>query len=149
MSSQLLAEYRESTDNFIAAARAIPKAELHKFASEGEWSPASIIHHLADAESHFFLRYLRIITEDNPETGSFNEDAYPAKLKYEKRDPELSLQLLQSLRESFLDIMQNFSEADWQRTGRNSAGEYPIIALIKKSRSHINDHLEQLVKTRE
>lgn len=145
MSTDLLREYKEATDNFIAAAKVIPSEKLHKSPSDDEWSPANIIHHVADSEAHFYVRYLKIITEDTPQTDFFDEEVYPIRLKYEKRDVQKSLILLQSLRESFYNIMSNFTPDEWERKGKNSdVGEYPIIALIKKSRTHIKDHLNQL-----
>lgn len=145
MSAELLKEYKEATDNFLAAARAVPADKLHRAPSHDDWSPANIIHHLADTEAHFYIRYLTILTEDVPQTNFFDENVYPVRLKYEKRDVEKSLHLLQSLRESFYNIMSNFTPEEWERKGKNSdVGEYPIIALIKKSRSHIKDHLNQL-----
>lgn len=145
MSTELLKEYRDATMNFIAAAKAVPVDKLHKAPANDEWSPANIIHHLADTEAHFYIRYLKILTEDVPQTEFFDENVYPVKLKYEKRDVESSLRLLQALRENFYVIMSNFTPEEWERKGRNSdVGEYPIIALIKKSRTHIKDHLNQL-----
>lgn len=145
MSAELLKEYKDGTDNFIAAAKAVPADKLHKTPANDEWSPANIIHHLADTEAHFYIRYLKILTEEIPETDFFDENVYPARLKYGKRDVEKSLHLLQSLRESFYNIMSNFTPDEWERKGKNAnVGEYPIIALIKKSRTHIKDHLNQL-----
>jgi len=145
MSAELLKEYKEGTDNFIAAAKAVPVDKLHKTPVNDEWSPANIIHHLADTEAHFYIRYLKILTEDIPETDFFDENVYPVRLKYEKRDVQISLLLLLSLRESFYNIMSNFTAEEWERKGKNAnVGEYPIIALIKKSRTHIKDHLNQL-----
>lgn len=145
MSEALLLEYKEATDNFIAAATAVPAEKLHKAPTNDEWSPANIIHHLADTEAHFYIRYLKILTEDVPLTDFFDENVYPVRLKYEKRSVENSLRLLSSLRESFYNIMSNFDPDEWERKGRNTdVGEYPIIALIKKSRTHIKDHLNQL-----
>jgi hypothetical protein len=145
MSAELLQEYRDATNNFIAAAKAVPADKLHKAPANDEWSPANIIHHLADTEAHFYIRYLKILTEDVPTTEFFDENVYPTRLKYEKRDVDSSLRLLQALRENFYVLMSNFTPDEWERKGRNSeVGEYPIIALIKKSRSHIKDHLQQL-----
>jgi len=145
MSAELLKEYKDATDNFIAAAKAVPADKLHKAPSNDEWSPANIIHHLADTEAHFYIRYLKILTEDVPQTDFFDENVYPVKLKYQRRDVDYSLRLVQSLRESFYNIMINFTPDEWEKKGRNSdVGEYPIIALIKKSRTHIKDHLNQL-----
>lgn len=145
MSVELLKEYKDATDNFIRAAKAIPADKLHKAPTSDAWSPANIIHHLADTEVHFYVRYLKILTEEIPQTDFFDETVYPSRLKYDKRDVEKSLILLQSLRESFYNVMSNFTSEEWERKGKNAdVGEYPIIALIKKSRAHIKDHLNQL-----
>ena len=145
MSAELLKEYSDATANFIVAAKAVPADKLQKAPTSDQWSPANIIHHLADTEAHFYIRYLKILTEDIPQTEFFDENVYPVRLKYEKRDVQSSLRLLQALRENFFVIMSNFTPEEWERKGRNSdVGEYPIIALIKKSRTHIKDHLNQL-----
>ena len=145
MSNEVIAEFRDSGNRFVEIAKSAPSEKLHKSNQNDEWSPANIIHHLADTEAHFYVRYLKILTEDIPETDFFDENVYPVRLKYEKRDVQKSLLLLQSLRESFYNIMSNFTPEEWERKGKNAnVGEYPIIALIKKSRTHIKDHLNQL-----
>ena len=145
MSNEVIAEFWDSGNRFIQIAKSVSSEKLHKSNQNDEWSPANIIHHLADTEAHFYIRYLKILTEDIPETDFFDENVYPVRLKYEKRDVQKSLLLLQSLRESFYNIMSNFTAEEWERKGKNAnVGEYPIIALIKKSRTHIKDHLNQL-----
>ena len=145
MSNEVIAEFGDSGNRFIEIAKSAPIEKLHKSNQNDEWSPANIIHHLADTEAHFYIRDLKILTEEIPETDFFDENVYPVRLKYGKRDVEKSLHLLQSLRESFYNIMSNFTAEEWERKGKNAnVGEYPIIALIKKSRTHIKDHLNQL-----
>jgi len=145
MSNEVIAEFRESGQRFIEIAKGASSEKLHKSPKNDEWSPANIIHHMADAEAHFYIRYLRVLTENIPTTEFFDEDVYPELLHYEKRDVNASIALIESIRASSVSLFNNFKDEDWQRKGITSDGnEFVLIALIKKARSHINDHANQL-----
>ena len=145
MSNEVIAEFRDSGNRFIEIAKSAPSEKLHKSNQNDEWSPANIIHHIADAEAHFYVRYLRVLTENVPTTEFFDENVYPELLHYEKRDVNASIALIESIRAASISLFGNFKEEDWQRKGLTSDGnEFVLIALIKKARSHINDHANQL-----
>jgi len=145
MSNAVITEFRDSGENFVKLAKSASSEKLHKSQTSEEWSPANIIHHMADAEAHFYIRYLRVLTENIPTTEFFDEDVYPELLHYEKRDVNASIALIESIRASSVSLFNNFKDEDWQRKGITSDGnEFVLIALIKKARSHINDHANQL-----
>mgnify|MGYP000707345416 CR=1 FL=1 len=148
MSNEVIAEFRESGQRFIEIAKGASSEKLHKSPKNDEWSPANIIHHMADAEAHFYIRYLRVLTENTPITEFFDENVYPELLQYEKRDVNASIALIESIRASSISLFNNFNDEDWQRKGITSDGkEFVLIALIKKARSHISDHANQLSAT--
>ena len=145
MSNEVIAEFRESGQRFIEIAKGASSEKLHKSPENNEWSPANIIHHIADAEAHFYIRYLRLLTENLPTTEFFDEEVYPELLHYEKRDVNASIALIESIRAASISLFGNFNEEDWQRKGLTPDGkEFVLIAAIKKARSHINDHANQL-----
>ena len=145
MSNEVIAEFRDSGNRFIQIAKSVSSEKLHKSNQNDEWSPANIIHHIADAEAHFYVRYLRVLTENLPTTEFFDENVYPELLHYEKRDVNASIALIEGIRAASISLFNNFKEEDWQRKGLTSDGnEFVLIALIKKARSHINDHANQL-----
>lgn len=145
MSNEVIAEFQNSGEQFIKIVKSISDEKMPKSPTNAEWSPANIIHHMADAEAHFYIRYLRVLTENLPTTEFFDEEVYPELLHYEKRDVNASIALIESIRASSLSLFNNFKEEDWQRKGLTSDGnEFVLIALIKKARSHINDHANQL-----
>lgn len=145
MSIELIKEFRDSGDLFLKMAKSVHVEKLHESPAESEWSPANIIHHMADTEAHFYIRYLRVLTESEPLTPFFDENIYPERLSYAIRDVNASISLLESIRNSSLALFTNFSTEDWQRKGVTAEGkEFVLIALIKKSRSHITDHANQL-----
>jgi hypothetical protein len=148
MSKEVIAEFRDTGDHFVKIAKSISSEKLHKSPVNDEWSPANIIHHMADSEAHFYIRYLRVLTENAPTTEFFDENVYPELLQYKKRDVNASIALIEGIRASSLSLFNNFSEADWQRKGFTSEGkEFVLIALIKKGRTHITDHANQLSAT--
>ena len=145
MSNEVIAEFRDSGNRFIQIAKSVSSEKLHRSAQNNEWSPANIVHHIADAEAHFYVRYLRVLTENVPTTEFFDENVYPELLHYEKRDVNASIALIEGIRAASISLFNNFKEEDWQRKGLTSDGnEFVLIALIKKARSHINDHANQL-----
>jgi len=148
MSIEVMAEFRNSGDQFVKIAKSVSSEKMHKSPPNDEWSPANIIHHMADSEAHFYIRYLRVLTENSPTTEFFDENVYPELLQYEKRDVKASIALVESIRASSVSLFNNFSDEDWQRKGFTSDGkEFVLIALIKKARSHITDHANQLSAT--
>ena len=148
MPIEVIAEFRNSGEQFLKIAKSISSEKLHKSPVNDEWSPANIIHHMADSEAHFYIRYLRVLTENVPTTEFFDENVYPELLQYEKRDVHASIALIESIRASSVSLFNNFSDEDWQRKGLTSEGkEFVLIALIKKGRSHITDHANQLSAT--
>jgi len=150
MSNEVIAEFWDSGNRFIQIAKSVSSEKLHKSNQNDEWSPANIIHHIADAEAHFYVRYLRVLTENVPTTEFFDENVYPELLHYEKRDVNASIALIEGIRAASISLFNNFKEEDWQRKGLTSDGnEFVLIALIKKARSHINDHANQLSSTLE
>ena len=145
MSNEVIAEFRDSGNRFIEIAKSAPSEKLHKSNQNDEWSPANIIHHIADAEAHFYIRYLRLLTENVPTTEFFDEEVYPELLHYEKRDVNASIALIEGIRAASISLFGNFNEEDWQRKGLTPDGkEFVLIAAIKKARTHINDHANQL-----
>ena len=148
MSNDVITEFRNSGEQFIKIAKSISGEKMHQGPANDEWSPANIIHHMADAEAHFYIRYLRVLTENTPTTEFFDENVYPELLQYEKRDVNASIALIESIRASSISLFNNFNDEDWQRKGITSDGkEFVLIALIKKARSHISDHANQLSAT--
>ena len=126
MSNEVIAEFWDSGNRFIQIAKSVSSEKLHKSNQNDEWSPANIIHHIADAEAHFYVRYLRVLTENLPTTEFFDENVYPELLHYEKRDVNASIALIEGIRAASVSLFGNFNEEDWQRKGLTSDVRHEI-----------------------
>jgi DinB superfamily len=147
MSKELLSQFLTANNEFCAYAKTIPAQKMHQAPAPGEWSPAFVIHHMADSDAHFLVRFLNILSTDNPAIVPFDEDAFPASLGYAGRDVAVSIAALETSAAHLADIFNNVSDDVWNRTGVHAVrGEMTASALLELTVGHRVGHLEQLKK---
>ncbi|TRZ54912.1 MAG: hypothetical protein D4S00_07955 [Streptomycetaceae bacterium] len=145
MSKEILAEYSENFNAFMAVARRFDAETAAVVKEVGEWSPAFVMHHVADAEMHFALRYFNALTIVKPPVIPFNEDEYPDVLNYAGRDWLNSLSLIESVGKLVIVALSPISHTQWDRLSVHpEAGEVSVSFLIGKARNHMQAHTEQL-----
>jgi hypothetical protein len=141
---QLLEKYHSSAISFVEEAERISAQALQQ-SRDGEWSAAFIIHHIADAEIQFGVRYANALCEDNPTIVPFDEEKFPIGLQYEKRSVAISLQSLAASHAMNYEILKNASDADWDRISTHTQrGAVTLLQLVTLSANHIEGHIAQL-----
>ena len=86
MSKEILAKFDAATQEFCSLAKSVNIYTLHALPEEGEWSAAYVIHHLADSDAHFLVRFLNVLAVEHPAIVPFDEESFPAALGYEGRN---------------------------------------------------------------
>lgn len=143
--SQAIENFHSRSAAFLDALALIPD-RLRNTAPEGEWSAAYIVHHVSDAELHFAARYLSTLASDNPTMVYFDEELYPAALKYEKRNITKSLASISGVRAMVSDVLANIDESALQRrTTAEDGVEFTLGQLLDKADSHMAAHTQQLI----
>lgn len=141
---QLLEKYHSSAISFVEEGRKISADNLTN-SKDGEWSAAFVIHHIADAEIQFGVRYANALCEDNPTIVPFDEEKFPVGLQYGKRSVAVSLQSLAASHAMNYEILKNASEADWSRISTHpQRGAVTLLQLVTLSANHITGHIDQL-----
>jgi hypothetical protein len=141
---QLLEKYHSSALTFVEEGRKISAESLNQ-SKDGEWSAAFVIHHIADAEIQFGVRYANALCEDNPTIVPFDEEKFPTGLQYEKRSVDVSLQSLAASHAMNYEILKNASAADWDRVSTHpQRGAVTLLQLVTLSANHIAGHIDQL-----
>ena len=141
---ELLKKYRSTSLAFIQAAGEI-KPSSFNLAKEGEWSPAFVIHHIADAELQFGVRYANALAEDNPPIIPFDEEKFPSALQYKNRSVEASLNAMTSLHAMNYEILKNASNSDWSRISSHpERGELTLFEVVSLGTNHTEGHIAQL-----
>jgi len=104
-----------------------------------------VIHHLADSDAHFLVRFLNVLAVDRPAIVPFDEESFPVALAYENRSVAISLESIDASRAHLVDILNNVDESAWGRVGIHAErGEMTLSAILQLTTNHRTGHIEQL-----
>ena len=118
---------------------------LEKVPSEGGWTASQCLAHVCDAEISLSLRIRMILTSENYQFASWDEDAFAAIKK--DRDARTSVETFAVLRKNNLDLLQGMSDSQLYRTGIKANGEpIALIEYVGYMSKHLRAHLEQAVE---
>jgi uncharacterized damage-inducible protein DinB len=144
-SRDLLAEFIKHGKEFTSLAKSIATSDLTKEPIAGEWSAAFVLHHMCDGELHFATRYLNNLAEESPKIFPFNEDIYPSRLNYAKRDAQASLAAIEGVQIATANILSAIPEIDWSRTSvHEERGLMTLADLVELASGHNKSHAGQL-----
>ena len=144
-SQDLLAEFIKNGKELISIAKSISHQNLNKVPIAGEWSAAYVLHHMCDGEMHFATRYLTNLADANPSIVLFNEDVYPDRVQYEKRDASASLAAIEGIQLATANILGAIPESDWSRTSKHpERGLITLRDLVTLAAGHNKSHAGQL-----
>jgi hypothetical protein len=142
--NEILSKYHSAATSFVQEGKKISAQSLN-LSKDGEWSAAFVIHHIADAEIQFGVRYANALAEENPTIVPFDEEKFPTGLQYEKRSVSVSLDSLAASHAMNYEILKNASAADWGRLSTHpQRGPVTLLQLVTLSANHIESHIAQL-----
>lgn len=145
MSQEKLAEYIENSRAFLDQASKLDVESIEVSSMPGQWSPAYVMHHVADSEMHFAIRYFNALTIENPPVIPFKEDEYPDVLNYHGRDWRNSLAIIEAIGKLVESALNSISHQQWERMSLHpELGQVSISTLITKAGNHMQAHTEQL-----
>ncbi len=123
----------------------VPAARLKKRPAPGKWSVAEILAHLADDELVTGYRMRSILGAPGTPIAAFDQDKWAESQNYAKRDPRMSLRVLQTLREANLALLKTLRAEQWKQFGVHSErGEESIERLAQLMAGHDINHLRQI-----
>lgn len=141
MSKEILDQFRADMEEVAQFATTFALS-MNKRPSDGGWSASQCLAHLADAEISLSLRMRMMLTSDNYNFMSWDEDAF-AVIK-EDREPKTSVDTFNSLRKGNLEILDSLDSSKLVRTGVRQNGEkVTIIDYVAMMSRHVRAHLEQ------
>ena len=147
---ELIAQYKDGYSEVLRHLKDFPEDSLTEHPIPGKWSAAEIIHHLADSETTSGLRLRRLLVEDHPLIQGYDQDEYAAKLHYNKRDINPSLEAFRSARATTAQLVDLMTEQDWQREGTHSeSGAYSMQDWLRIYAAHAHNHAAQIGRLRE
>ncbi len=147
---QLIAQYNDGYAEVTRALENFPSGSLTSNFIPGKWSAAEIVHHLADSETTSAIRLRRLLVEDRPLIQGYDQDAFAAKLHYQRRVIAPSLEAFRSARETTAQILDLMTEEDWRREGTHSeSGTYSAEDWLRIYAVHAHNHAAQIRRLRD
>ena len=120
-------------------------AALAAVPAPGEWSAATVVAHLADAEQVWGARARMIITSDHPWLASYPEEAWADRFAPLEPDVKETLSRWRLLRAATVRALASCDEADWAREGvHDERGAITLAALAGILADHDRAHLGQI-----
>ena len=145
----LIEKIRQYPDEVEALIEGLSESQMTAHAIEGEWTLAQNIHHLADSHVFSFMRYKRMLTEDNPSFNLYDEDAFAETYEATVGDVSTALAILRALHMRWVVSLENLTEAEWARTGYHpTGGDVTVERQFELTVAHGEAHLAQIQKTK-
>ncbi|PHN06396.1 YfiT family bacillithiol transferase [Flavilitoribacter nigricans] len=105
---ELPAKLRAATEN-------LSEEQLNLHYRPGGWTIRQVVHHVADSHLNSIIRFKLALTEDTPSIKPYDEAAW-AELRDTAVTPiEVSLKLLEALHTRWINLLDGFSEKEWQK----------------------------------
>ena len=117
---------------------------LDKVPADGGWTASQCLAHICDAEISLSLRIRMILTCENYQFSSWDEDAFAAIKK--DRDARVSVETFKILRKNNHNLLEGMSDSQLRRVGIKANGEpISLIDYVAYMSKHVRTHLEQAV----
>jgi len=146
---KLLEQLAETPGNLRAAIANLAPNQLDTPYRPGGWTVRQVVHHLADAQMHWYIRSKLALTEDNPAVKTYDENQW-ARLHDANTPPvESSLMLLDGLYCRWLDMFQSLSEEQWKRALLHpERGRFALDSILSLIVWHMRHHTAHIVELR-
>ena len=139
-------ERLKGTPRELVALLGTAKSEaMHRSPAPDEWSPATVVAHLSDAELVYSVRIRMALTADRPYLAAFDENAWVDRFADLEVDPKESLQRWRSLRDANLRVLESLEPGEWKLTGLHAErGELSVAHIADLLVQHDRAHLAQI-----
>lgn len=113
---------------------------------DGGWTARRVVHHLADSEMTSAIRLRRLLVEDDPTIGAYDEERFADTLHYDDRPIDASLDAFRAARRTSAEILRRLDTDAWSRAGTHPEhGRYGVEDWLRIYADHAHDHAAQIV----
>jgi DinB family protein len=143
--SGLIEKYAAGYDQVVAALDGFTGDGLSAHPLAGKWSAREIVQHLADSEMTGAIRLRRLLVEEKPIIGAYDENLFAQRLNYNQREMAPALAAFHAARLTTLQLLEAMTEEDWQREGTHTdSGRYTAEDWLRIYAAHAHNHADQI-----
>jgi hypothetical protein len=139
---KILAATPRKLERLVASVSA---AKARKKPAPDKWSIGEVAAHLADVEIVIGWRVRSVLGAPGTPIQAYDQDAWAAAGKYNKRNPHESVGLFQAVRAANLALYKSLSPEQWQQYGMHSErGQESVERIVRMLAGHDLNHLQQI-----
>ena len=140
-----LQRLKETPREMVALLGTAKSDAMHRSPEPGEWSPATVVAHLSDAELVYSVRIRMALTADRPYLAAFDENAWVDRFADLEVDPKESLLRWRALRDANVRVLDSLEDGEWKLTGLHAErGELSLAHIADLLVQHDRAHLAQI-----
>lgn len=149
MSHSLIDRYDIGGAILAAATSDLTREQERALPGPGDWSIATLVAHVLDADLVFAERMKRVIAEDKPTLLPFDENAWINGLRSADMHVEEGVNLFAANRRWMSRVLRGCSDADFARYGEHPVlGKRTLAELLAFVVGHLDHHLRFLYAKR-
>jgi uncharacterized damage-inducible protein DinB len=109
---------------------------------DGKMSTLEVVAHIADFEPVLADRMKRVLALEKPTLMGADENLFLAKLRYQERDLQEELAVVDATRTAMARILRTVTDVELARTGTHTErGELTLERIVQMAIRHIEHHL--------
>jgi uncharacterized damage-inducible protein DinB len=120
---------RTQLEDTIAIVRGLDEEQARHAYATGKWSIKTVIGHIADSERVLAGRALRFAREDATPLPGFDENAYAASARSDRRRLASLIAELTAVRAATTALFDSLSDDCWTRAGQANSYDVTVRAL--------------------
>jgi hypothetical protein len=145
-----LSDIEQAPANLRAAVKGLSNQQLDTpYRPEG-WTVRQLAHHVPDSHLNAYIRFKLALTEDEPNIKPYAEDRWAQLADTPTTPVEVSLALMDSLHQRWMNLLRSLKPEDWKRTFR-----HPELGLVSLEKNlalyawHSRHHVAHITTLRE
>lgn len=143
--AESLERLKHTARELVALLATATATAVHRAPAEGEWSPATVVAHLADAELVYSVRIRMTVTADRPHLAAFDENAWVRRFAELETDPKESLARWRALRDANVRVFESLEPDEWKLIALHAErGELSVAHIADVMVHHDRAHLAQI-----
>ncbi len=113
--TQYIEQLAAAPGRFRAAVKGLDDQQLDTPYRPGGWTVRQVVHHFPDSHMNGYVRFRLALTEEEPTIKPYQEALWAELADARTLPVEPSLQLMESLHERWVALLQSMSETDFAR----------------------------------